>query len=301
MNDKYLVLMINKSYFFKYVSDKNVYKIYTDNNKFEIYLRKFFSRVFQPILPFFYGKWKQKISSVDTIIIFDNGYRKVLTKFIKKINPKIKIIFYFWNILNKKNKEVLKDKNIDEIWTFDKGDSQKYNFNYFPQFYDFKIVEMYSGNDLIKNDVFFIGAVKDRKNILNNIKRMLFDCDNKLKLKIETLSKSKYTYEEYLTCMIQSKVLLDVIGKKQTGLTLRTLESQFFEKKLITNNKDIINYDFYNEENIFIVGIHNESRLKEFIDLPFKNNDNNKILEKYSYDNFIKTILEKKDKEIIYD
>ena len=51
----------------------------------------------------------------------------------------------------------------------------------------------------------------------------------------------------------ESKALLDIHRTKQDGLSFRVFESLGKEKKLITTNKDIKNYDFYNEQNILII------------------------------------------------
>ena len=44
----------------------------------------------------------------------------------------------------------------------------------------------------------------------------------------------------------------EIVQPGQGGLTIRTLEALFYNKKLITNNESITEYDFYNADNIFI-------------------------------------------------
>ena len=68
----------------------------------------------------------------------------------------------------------------------------------------------------------------------------------------------------------QSNCILDYNQEGQVGLTLRPMEALFLEKKLITNNKDIKNYDFYNPSNIFILGENNIEDIKEFINKPYE-------------------------------
>ena len=48
-----------------------------------------------------------------------------------------------------------------------------------------------------------------------------------------------------------SRSIIEIEDIDQNGLTLRSLESIFFGKKLITDNRDIVNYDFYKKENIY--------------------------------------------------
>lgn len=47
------------------------------------------------------------------------------------------------------------------------------------------------------------------------------------------------SYQENLDNIRKSKCIVDVVQKGQIGLTLRPLESLFFKKKLLTNNKCI--------------------------------------------------------------
>ena len=49
-----------------------------------------------------------------------------------------------------------------------------------------------------------------------------------------------------------SRCVLDSAQEGQMGLTIRVLEALGAKKKLITTNEDIVNYDFYNEENIYV-------------------------------------------------
>ncbi|MCB4235991.1 hypothetical protein LDL59_15490 [Kaistella anthropi] len=75
-------------------------------------------------------------------------------------------------------------------------------------------------------------------------------------------------------------------------MSFRAFESLFFGKKLITNNADVVNYDFYHPENILIVDFNNPAieKVKQFMKLPYHPIDEN-IVKKYSVENWIKYIL----------
>ena len=64
------------------------------------------------------------------------------------------------------------------------------------------------------------------------------------------------------------------------------MEALFFEKKLITNNKDIKNYDFYNPSNIFILGENNIEDIKEFINKPYEKVEQ-KIIDYYDFEQWL--------------
>ena len=76
----------------------------------------------------------------------------------------------------------------------------------------------------------------------------------------------------------------------QEGLTLRVLEALFYSKKLITNNKNIKKYDFYNPNNIFIWGVDDEKNLLNFINSDYITIEEN-ILNRYSYDSWINRFI----------
>lgn len=73
---------------------------------------------------------------------------------------------------------------------------------------------------------------------------------------------------------------------------MRTFECLGNRIKLITENKDIVNYDFYDKENIYIIEKKEdiEKIPVEFFKTPYKEIDKD-ILEKYSFRGFVKEIF----------
>lgn len=86
-----------------------------------------------------------------------------------------------------------------------------------------------------------------------------------------------------------SKCVLDSAQAGQIGLTIRVLEALGAKKKLITTNEDVVNYDFYREENIYVYDGHFDLKA------PFFNSDyvevENSVYEKYSLRNWLKEII----------
>ena len=65
---------------------------------------------------------------------------------------------------------------------------------------------------------------------------------------------------DYKNKLLEAKkafCLIDLKLESHNGLSFRFYESLYFQKKLITNNKDVVNYDFYNSNNILIVDYDN--------------------------------------------
>lgn len=88
------------------------------------------------------------------------------------------------------------------------------------------------------------------------------------------------------TCLIDLKL------DSHNGLSFRFFETLYYNKKLITNNKDVVNYDFYNSNNILIVDYNNlvKDDVERFLQLEYIKIDQN-IVEKYAFDIWLKRIL----------
>ena len=75
----------------------------------------------------------------------------------------------------------------------------------------------------------------------------------------------------------------------QSGVTLRSIEAILFNKKLITTNKSIKKYDFYNPNQIFILENENYSDIIKFLHTKFTPAPLD-ILYQYSSDAMLTTI-----------
>ena len=231
-----------------------------------------------------FSSWKKKVKEYDLFILGENYYSFKISKYIKRKNKNAKIIMYYLNILNPTYEKVLSDKNIDEFWTFDRNDAKKYNMKYNPQFYSNEIVLK---KDQIKNDILYLGRDKGRKEELINLKSKFEENGLLVDYHIIEFEKDFISYDQYLNLISKTKCILDYNQSQQVGLSLRPLESLFFEKKIITNNTDIVNYDFYDSNNVFILGKDNINDIKKFIDKPYKKIDK-KIVDYYDYKTWLK-------------
>lgn len=66
--------------------------------------------------------------------------------------------------------------------------------------------------------------------------------------------KNHLSYKDIVYKTLNSKAVLELVQNNLNYQTLRTMESMVYQRKLITNNLHIENADFYNKNNIFIVG-----------------------------------------------
>ena len=269
----YIILKNKKDiYFFNKISKKyNIEELYFLNTDKPLF--KLLKKVKISIL----GKWKNEINKYDKFIIFESLYNEKVAKKIKRTKKENKVIVYFWNYIDDNNKYILNDKNIDEFWTFDKNDAKKYNMKYNPQFYT-KNVKIQDEQN--KYDVLFLGRPKTRKKDIVDLEKKLKEEGIQTNFKIIENEKDYVSYDEYLKMIAESKCILDYNQEGQVGLSLRPMEALFLERKLITNNTDIKNYDFYNHDNIFI------NEIKEFINKPYKKIDQD-IIDYYDFDQWL--------------
>jgi len=96
--------------------------------------------------------------------------------------------------------------------------------------------------------------------------------------------------QENLEVLKKTNTVFDMQHNKQSGLTMRTIETLGAKRKLITTNKNIKKYDFYNENNILVMEEHNLSDIAEFIKHDYKPIRDD-IYSKYSLHSWIKTIV----------
>jgi hypothetical protein len=300
---KYQVLHLNGSKVTEFYNVKrseygnvDAKSIFKENNL----ISKIFRRVFNKILPVIcvqqFGDWKREIENYSLIIISASIYNKTICNYIRK-KTKARIIIWYWNPVDKFTDPRKTNVTNCEFWSFDKNDCKKYNLNYISTYY---FSNIHINNTIVENDVYFVGADKGRLQDLLQLERLLNSngvttrfhiTSSKIKSNLKNYTYSKYiTYDEVLECIFKSRVILDYVQEGQSGMTQRPMESIFLRKKLITNDKNISQYDFYNEKNIFILGVDDISNIKKFIQEPYED-ISEEILMQYDFGRWINILL----------
>lgn len=95
------------------------------------------------------------------------------------------------------------------------------------------------------------------------------------------------SYKEYCSRLEKCGILLDMNQAGQTALSMRVMEALFYSKKLITSNREIAGYDFYDENNILILEdrMPAPEALRAFIKKPF-HPYSDEVLSRYSYEHW---------------
>lgn len=234
---------------------------------------------------------------------------------LKEKNKQSKFILYMWDSFKNKKQTLKLTNYFDKVFTFDEDDL-KYDkkIEFLPLFYIDKFKESKEIEE--KYTLSFIGTFhSDRAQILKKLKMKLeekkinyyfylyyqskiilkirkFLLDKNLKnIDLNSIVSKKLTFQEVNNINNNSKIILDIENPNQTGLTMRTMEVALgMKKKLITTNKSIRNYDFYDESNVLIIDREFPNIKENFLQEKYKVLKK-EIYEKYSLRNWIKNIL----------
>ena len=261
----------------------------------------FIKRLYIKLQEKYYLKNLKNFKEIDYVLTIGGVYyNPKFIKMVKEENPNIKFICFLWD---KYPQEIIAQykKDYDFVYTFEKEDALKNNIIWQPSFYleseQLKNIEK-------KVDCYYLGNLRDnfRYEILKEMEKLSEKYNLNTNLKLYSLKKSKeklitnkkLSYKENLKCIKEARVSLEINIKGQKGLTLRSLECLVYNTKLITTNDDILNYDFYDENNIRV--IKNKEDLNKIPIEFFKTNYveiSQHIKKKYSFEGFIKKIFEK--------
>lgn len=89
----------------------------------------------------------------------------------------------------------------------------------------------------------------------------------------------------------KSRTVIDIQHPKQTGLTMRCIETVGAKRKLITTNPHIKEYDFYNKNNILVIDREKPVIPPEFLKLPYRKIPS-EIYRQYRIDYWLQTIFD---------
>lgn len=225
---------------------------------------------------------------------------------IKKVkNTAKKIIGYQWDGLHRFPAVYDKIHFFDQFFVFDKKDlvvNERCR-----SITNFYFDHLFGREEIPNTDVYFIGSyVESRMQILTEL--AVFFKDNNFISNINVIGNPlKHILPPTVTGINHSteiidfktnyqnikktKALLDLIDDAHTGLSLRVFEAIGFKKKLFTNNTEVKEYDFYNPNNIFILGERNIEDIKDFMEKPFEDLPDS-IHRKYGFENWLRNILD---------
>ena len=207
-------------------------------------------------------------------------------------------VVIFWDSIEKipMQKKYLED--FDIIYSFEPDDCAKYHLKKITNFYFAE-----SNNDSNNlYDVCYLATYDERIKVAERIFKYFDEHNISVKGKMfarrrQRLPKSIERIKEIIPFSksykyyLDSKIILDIAHPNQKGLSFRPYEAIGLRKKLITTNKDIVNYDFYNPNNIFVIeDVDNITIPLYFFKTDYEEIDI-KLREKYHIKNWIHNII----------
>ena len=180
----------------------------------------------------------------------------------------------------------------DTVFSYDKNDVEKYGFEFITNYiYDDEIEKCTT-----EHSVFNISSYDKRFKFLEQLSGYFVECDvssciivkkdKAFKHKKIQFSKNYISLDEVKLLIAKSNVLIDIQKDNQVGLSFRVFEALGFRKKLITNNHDVANYDFYDKNNIHIISEDKFEIPKSFFETEYTEIDS-EILKKYKLESCI--------------
>ncbi|MDO4869490.1 MAG: hypothetical protein Q4A65_04285 [Bacillota bacterium] len=250
-------------------------------------IRKYFSN-------YFFFKVPKVDPDDDIIIAFDS---KTNSKHLNRIcarYPDKRIIYWCWNPVTNPKLFDLFDERI-QVWTYSRADSIKYGIKLNTQFYFDCLTDEATASfrepSRPSPKVLFLGRDKGRAQALGSIEALLKEHGAKTEFILTEPPKYKAAFEklmpyrEVINKVKASDILLDYYLDTTAGLSLRPMEAMFWGKKLITNMESIRDQDFYDPNNIYVLG--EDRSLDDFFMAPYRPVDP-EIKNRYLISNWIR-------------
>ncbi|QCE40279.1 hypothetical protein E9099_02200 [Psychroserpens sp. NJDZ02] len=215
---------------------------------------------------------------------------------VLKSSAKHNIAFYYDSITRFSRKgDIL--PYFDKVYSYDKEDIEVHGFDFLTNY-------IYQESNITQHEYIFfnISSYDFRFKSLDKLAKYINDKGWSSKILVhhpdESIEKSEYleiinqikSVSEINDLMKHSKIIIEIQRNDQIGLSFRIFEALGHNKKLITTNKDIVNYDFYNPQNILVIDENYIEIPEDFVNTPYQPVDE-AILDKYRIDNWVKPIF----------
>ena len=228
----------------------------------------------------FWRYFKKKYNKKDTdyfIVIFNGAYRDFEECVWNGMNKRknVHLFLVLIDSLGVKTKtagiikRMMEKVKWEKIFSYDKSDAIKYGLDYLDEmYYSDKRKDQ---DEDVKYDTYFIGRLKPGrqkqinvlfeflkgKGLKNDFEIWLPSEDSKhydknaLIQGVNYFKKSK-TYDEVLREVQRANCIIELMQVGQQAPSLRYFEAVVFNKKLLTNNKNVINLNYYDPKYIKI-------------------------------------------------
>lgn len=240
------------------------------------------------------------ISTCQYNMYFDTFFQSFI-HFLKEMYPKSKYVFYYNDIIETCYPECIDmiKQEFDLVLTFDKGDAERYDLEYYGEVYSKNTIKRY--DDIKPFDAFFVGSDRHRFDIIMKTFKKLADLGQKVVYYIfdvlpdnrnrfrEYLADAEYEndkisyknsvlyidvycpYQRTLALIDKCKYMVEITLSAQNAATLRLLEATVYNKKLITNCRAAEEKPYFSKNNVlFFTDIDkvDNQKLLSFLNSP---------------------------------
>ena len=233
---------------------------YRINSKFElplksIWFHKMLKQTFPKDLPLCF------VYMGGNGIRYDGGF----CRYVRKTLPNARQVILHNDLISKKcnyDYSIIRNK-VDLATTYDLNEAKEYGIHYFQETTYSRLIE--APEDVsFAQDVYFLGAAKDRLPMIYSVYQKLTRAGVKCKFQIAGVAPEKQipgegleyitgiSYEESLRHVIQSKCVLELIQGGSCDITTRALEAIAYRRRLLTNCT-MCNQDFFHDGQLQIM------------------------------------------------
>ena len=221
---------------------------------------------------------------------------------IRLVRGKVdRLVGYQWDGLSRYPEVYKRIELFDRFFVFDPNDASYPDRCLATNFYT-NSIDM-GRDEAYRSDVCYLGSYQKGRaphveQIIHNLQQLGLTVNyricrsggRKTLFKQLNTTGNKLTYAENLRFAYNTRILVDVPTDIHNGLSFRVFEAIGFDKKLITTNREIANYDFYHPDNIFIWEGQPVDELRRFVDKPYAGLAPY-IKEQYSFEHWIAGLL----------
>jgi len=206
---------------------------------------------------------KKDTNVLKWVIVTNWSIRRFGLSYLKKIEKRsdYKVVLLFLDPLSAVPEFYLKyirEIRFDIIYSFDRDDCKLYNWIYTTNLYSKKDLPQ---NEHPENDIYYIGLDKGRAQFVEDIYSKL--TNNGVRCDFVIISEDgkvfnngnglrylnhRVSYNDVLLGVNNSRTIMEIVQNGQSGMTMRPYEAIFYNKRLLTNNRSIVDMDFYRPE-----------------------------------------------------
>ena len=279
----YLGKRVEEEHLEDIMNEKNVILISEnlDSNRFKFGIQyRFFEKahewkricdkepIFKNYWNHYYTLFNQNFSKEDLhyIIFWDSAismyYSESFFISLKKKHPNVKLVFYIYDQMNRRYSKRIErmTKYADAVLCTIPEDCKTYGFTYFPLVYPDRNVG--GCIKLPKSDIYFMGNNSDRDKRLHEIYKYLSEKSIQCDFNIVGVPENRQAYigkiqynrgfstKENTEHTLATNCILEIMHEGMDAVTARYPEALTLKKKLLTNNKNIVNEHFFNPKYI---------------------------------------------------